>query len=353
SESFENYSVINSLSITISSFLIGWISQSNLRYYSLDQDSVNRINVVLCTIFLFLALFFLGLYYFFTLTYCLVISLSISIAYNRISLSYFQARLDSRIVFKQELIRSVLLVLFILANYFYAFNSLDLILIVLSLSYLLSGSVLYRNIDIKFNFPFYLCKKYIKYGVPMSLWLVISTAFPTLERLILTKIYEGNLNDYFAINEFLIRGAGLIFTPVMMYLHPLLMKEYDNDKLKFDILVRKSIFIVSLFSGSVIFIYSKFSGFFIPSFFEGMDKGVISQSFIILMIPALWQGCFIVHKKIEALGKTIFLSFFILVSLLVYIGLALFFVPKYGLWASVYCQILSLVSYIIMVYFFT
>ncbi|EGR0390511.1 capsule biosynthesis protein CapF, partial [Vibrio parahaemolyticus] len=130
SESFENYSVINSLSITISSFLIGWISQSNLRYYSLDQDSVNRINVVLCTIFLFLALFFLGLYYFFTLTYCLVISLSISIAYNRISLSYFQARLDSRIVFKQELIRSVLLVLFILANYFYAFNSLDLILIV-------------------------------------------------------------------------------------------------------------------------------------------------------------------------------------------------------------------------------
>ncbi|TNZ44353.1 capsule biosynthesis protein CapF, partial [Vibrio parahaemolyticus] len=73
-----------------------------------------------------------------------------------------------------------------------------------------------------------------------------------------------------------------------------LMKEYDNDKLKFDILVRKSIFIVSLFSGSVIFIYSKFSGFFIPSFFEGMDKGVISQSFIILMIPALWQGCFIV-----------------------------------------------------------
>ncbi|TNZ33648.1 capsule biosynthesis protein CapF, partial [Vibrio parahaemolyticus] len=68
SESFENYSVINSLSITISSFLIGWISQSNLRYYSLDQDSVNRINVVLCTIFLFLALFFLGLYYFFTLT---------------------------------------------------------------------------------------------------------------------------------------------------------------------------------------------------------------------------------------------------------------------------------------------
>ena len=353
SEAFESYSVINSLSITISSFLIGWVSQSNLRFYSLDEDSVNRINIVLCTILLFLSLFFLGLYFFFTLSYCLIISLSISIAYNRVSLSYFQARLDSKIVFKQELIRSVLLVLFILANYFYAFNSLDLALIVLSLSYLLAGTVLYKYIDIKFKFPFFLCKKYIKYGVPMSLWLVISTAFPTLERLILTNIYKGNLNDYFAMNEFLIRGAGLVFTPVMMYLHPLLMKEYDNDKLKFDILIKKSIFIVSLFSGSVILIYYNLSSFLIPSFFKGMNKDIISQSFIILTIPALWQGCFIVHKKMEALGKTIFLSFFILVSLLVYIGLALFFVPKYGFWASVYCQILSLVGYILTVYFFT
>ncbi|EOX4123704.1 hypothetical protein ACPF37_001206 [Vibrio cholerae] len=187
----------------------------------------------------------------------------------------------------------------------------------------------------------------------MSLWLVISTAFPTLERLILTSIYKGNLNDYFAMNEFLIRGAGLIFTPVMMYLHPLLMKEYDNDKLKFDILVRKTMFIVLLFSCSVIFVYSKLSSFLIPAVFDGMDEEVISQSFLILTIPALWQGCFIAHKKIEALGKTVSLSFFILVSLLIFIGLALFFVPKYGIWASVYSQAFALVSYIIMVYVFT
>ncbi|KFD86846.1 putative membrane protein [Vibrio cholerae] len=353
SKAFENYSVINSLSITISSFLIGWISQSNLRFYSLDKDSVNSINIVLCTMLMFLALFFLVLYFFFDLTYCLVISLSISVAYNRVSLSYFQARIDSKIVFKQELIRSVFLILFILANYLYAFDSLNLTLIILSLSYLLAGSVLYGKVDVKFKFPFYLCKKYIKYGVPMSLWLVISTAFPTLERLILTSIYKGNLNDYFAMNEFLIRGAGLIFTPVMMYLHPLLMKEYDNDKLKFDILVRKTMFIVLLFSCSVIFVYSKLSSFLIPAVFDGMDEEVISQSFLILTIPALWQGCFIAHKKIEALGKTVSLSFFILVSLLIFIGLALFFVPKYGIWASVYSQAFALVSYIIMVYVFT
>ncbi|EGQ7993264.1 oligosaccharide flippase family protein [Vibrio vulnificus] len=354
SQSFEKYSMVSSLSITLASFTVGWLSQSNIRYAMKYKKNTEEINSLVSSLILVL-IFFSALAYVIYYNIAFLISiLFLSIAFNRLSLSYFQSLIKPKWVFYQELFRSVILVIYIISVYLFDDNNLVYAIAWISISYLLPSLCIYKEIRFHSSINFYGLRKYLKYGMPMSIWLVISTGYPTLERYILSKMYSGNdLSDYFAMNELLVRGAGIVFTPIMMYLHPLLMSSFDKSESKFNDVLFKALLLLCVSSTCIIIIYALMSDSLIRLVFPDINQNIINCSFLILCIPALWQLCFLSHKKLEALGKTSILSLFIFISLTIFTLLTALLVPVSGIWSGVFSQIFSLIIYILLVMFYS
>lgn len=351
SQSFEKYSLISSLSITLASFIIGWLSQSNIRYALKDKEGTIDVNESIAILNIVILSCSLLCYVIFLKTIFLILFLSLSIALNRLSLSYFQAIIKPKWVFYQELLRSVILLIYIFSTYVYHYNDLRYAIIWVSFSYLIPSLFIYKEININFSINFNGFKKYLKYGIPMSIWLVISTAYPTLERYILSNTYAGDdLSDYLVMSELLVRGAGIVFTPIMMYLHPLLMNSFDKSENEFNNIFIKSALLLCITSISIISIYTIMSDSIIRLLMPNVNSRIVDYSFVILCIPALWQLCFMSHKKLEALGKTSILSIFIGISLLVFVLLMICFVPVFGVWSGICSQIISLMIYILLVF---
>ncbi|EKO3967573.1 capsule biosynthesis protein CapF, partial [Vibrio fluvialis] len=242
------------------------------------------------------------------------------------------------------------LLIYISTIYLFDYNDLTYAVVWISSSYLIPSLIIYKEIRFNININVDGLKKYLKYGIPMSIWLVISTGYPTLERYILSSIYSGDdLSDYFAMNELLVRGAGIVFTPIMMYLHPLLMNSFDKSESIFNNILIKSILLLCLSSIFIIAIYAMLSDSLVRLVLPNVNQKIIDYSFLILCIPALWQLCFMSHKRLEAQGKTSTLSLFIFISLLIFILLLIFLIPVFGIWAGVYSQMFSLMIYILLV----
>jgi len=295
------------------------------------------------------------LYGFFRFEFYLVILWSIALAMNRVFNSYYQSILESKVVLISESLRCLVLCFLIVILILELTVSFSFVLVFL-ISSLLTPVLLVaykRKLKINWNIDKKLYSKYFKYGIPMSVWLLLSTMYPAIERAILVLYQPEHLTDYLAISEVLIRGAGLVFTPIIMYLHPYLMRTFDHDVKEFDLLLFKSFLILAIFTIITLFIYSVVSRYLITWFFPGFDLVLINNSTFILLIPALWQFSFLAHKKLEAQGKTILMSMLIGVCLTIYATGLYFFIPVYGVWTSVVMQILSLIIYIILIFYFT
>ncbi|MCD9490699.1 hypothetical protein GLP30_07600 [Photobacterium phosphoreum] len=359
SSDFVLYTILFSASISLSNLFTGWFCQSNLRFGVNDNKQVDSINSYFILLFLsfvcicFICIFIVSYNY---VNYIAATLLSLSLSLYNILYTYIQSKSKSKYVLKMEIIRSLILAgSFVFLTICNVKLTVLIVLLVYSLSYLVSFiSLLGKYIQwvgsesVK-NLPIEYIKTYIKFGFPMSIWMVIATSYPLIERNIINYFYPVSISSsYFALSELFNRGIGIIFIPLIMYVHPLLMKLYDNNYLDFENMLSKFIKIELLIGLlSILFCYFT-SSIIIPILLPGLPLDFVHYSYLFILPPLLWQVAFLAHKKHEASKKTIRLLLTLSMSVIIYIFMMFIFLYYFSVIYAILAQVVSLLIYILI-----
>ncbi|WP_318435491.1 hypothetical protein [Photobacterium leiognathi] len=358
---FISYGLTFSSALLISNVLSLWISQATLRFFHNEfKSKIITLNLSYNLILLSLWILTLFLSVFNNNDTILVILLSISITiYTNVN-SLYQAKFDSLKVLKQELFRSILLILLITLSIHINNNNVSnkYVIIAFSISYIIPvlfctrDKILFSSSAFFSGIKFNDVMTFFKFGIPMGLWGGVAACYPVIERYFINANFNSTITaDYYAVSELYYRGIGLLFVPVIMYLHPLLMKEYDVNKSKFNNLLLKgaggqiiSLMVVILLGFSITPIFLKY---YLPS----LNHDFYYNSYIFALVPFMWQIAYLSHKGLEVTNHTVLMLFTLLFSLAVDCLLMYFFIDKENIYSIVYIQVFSLFGYVLITSF--
>jgi len=369
SDTYGQYSLMLAQCNLLVAFCFGWLNQSQLRYFEKnkqhDQFSVSLITSFITScipvISILLILFWSGRTTFNEINVSLVCI--VSIACFSLIKTLYQASIKPGQIIWLTAVQSVLAILLPLTIIFTYNRTSTAILFGVSLSFLLvSCWVIIKNIKLWPSNIFSLFKnfqkislvyKWLRFGVPISLWFTFGLALPYLDRLFiahfLTTTYLGN---YAGLQELLTRIFSLLLFPLIMALHPRIMNLWNQakysqvvDLLKMGVLTLLSIFVLIILSTQV----------FNQTVFKLLQWVIpdISLRFKPLVMPLLisgffWQLSFLTHKMLELEEKTMMMVFFILIALLINIIGNIVFIPIIGVLATAYTAATSAIAYCLM-----
>ncbi|HDY7922015.1 TPA: hypothetical protein RQK49_001942 [Vibrio vulnificus] len=194
---------------------------------------------------------------------------------------------------------------------------------------------------------------YGKYGIPMSIWLIISTSYPYLEKRFLISFSSVEVADYFALADLINRGAGMIFIPLLMFIHPKLMHKFEENISDFFKFLYKSIMLIIFIGLLGCIVIGIVSQTILSTIFPGINEEVIQSALFVFLVPVFWQLSFLSHKFLEAKVKTLLLVYLILLSMVSSCLMMYFLIPKYGFYGSIFSQVASLSLYILLSLYFS
>ena len=366
SETYGQYSLILAQCNLLVAFCFGWLNQSQLRYLENDKQH-DQFPISLITsfivssitgaIFLFI-LFWSGRATFNEINVSLICIGSI--ACFTVIKTLYQSNINPGQVIWITSVQSILAILLPLGIIFTYDRTSTAILFGVSLSFLFVSSwVIIRNIKLRPPNIFSLLKefqnlflvhKWLRFGIPISLWFAFGLALPYLDRLFIAHfLAPTDLGNYAGLQELITRTFSLLLFPLIMALHPRIMNLWDQanysqvvDLLKIGILSLIGIFALIFLSTQI----------FNQTVFKLLQWAIpdISLKFKPLVMPLLiagffWQLSFLTHKMLELEERTMMMVFFILVSLLINIVGNFVFIPLIGVLATAYTAATSAVVY--------
>jgi len=363
-ESYGEYSILMAQCNLFAAFSFGWLNHSCLRYYTVDNQAL-EINTIskgwifsTCTVLvLFMILFFSLKMKIEILLLCFICT--VSIAAFGFYKTLYQASINPISFLKITTFQSLLAILIPLVLLYY-YNSWEFILFGITLSYIiviLFGIINYNKISSQIIFINHsknkTFKKWISYGVPISLWFAINLAFPYLDRLFI-KYFLSNqdLGYYSSLQELLNRSYSLFLFPITMALHPRIMKNWNNNKpliaiqlikkgLKFEsLLIILILFIAIIFQDKVFYLFQ----IALP----GLSSDFLSLVFPLFLAGFFWQISLITHKMIELKEQSKLMVIFLLVSLIINILGNRIFIPQYGIMATAFTSLVSAAFYFLL-----
>ncbi len=364
---YGNYSLLIYKVNLMVTFFFGWLNQSQLRYISYEsEEHKKKINysknlfffqIILASIIL-LFLFF----DFKILRNEKIISLFcvLSIGLFTFFKTFFQAKLLPHIVFQINILQSLLYLLLPLLFFLNKTKiSGETFLLTTGLSFLLANSILLQrnkkifNNSFNVNLNYNNIKKWLKFGIPVSIWSSLGMLLHFLDRFFIDKFCDKfELGVYSSISELLIRVFSFLIFPFTMALHPRITNLWNSKKKLESIhLINRSLLIL--------FILLAFTLFFVSFFNSIIFKGLI---FIIPELPPsskdliapliftgiFWQLSFLTHKMIELNEKTYIMIVFILASVIINLVGNIYFLPLNGIVATAYTSLFSSLSYCIL-----
>lgn len=361
SDTFVEYGLHITSAMFISNILSLWLTQSTLRYYHSNiEGNINNINEsynkLIFHIFSFL--FFISLMANSEWVITVFLSLAMTLFSNTSAL--YQSKLDSIKVLKLESLRASFLLLSVVVTTYF-FDSIDVIYIIYCFAFSYLFAFIYscnNKYDLFFKFNNYSffkdveIKKVAKFGLPLAIWGGAAACYPVVERYLIESRFPPQIAaDYYAISELYYRGVGLLFVPVLMYIHPLLMKEYENNSGKFFKVLRNgfvfhfiSLLLVGLLGVTIL-------PMFFSYYFPGIDHGLVERSYYFCLIPFIWQLCFLAHKGLEVLNRTDLMVYSLLFCLLLNVSGLYFFMNTNNVFSTVFIQVISLLIYAIITVF--
>ena len=198
-------------------------------------------------------------------------------------------------------------------------------------------------------------KKWFKFGIPVSIWSTLGLLLPYLDRYYIRKFYDAEtLGIYSSISELTLRAFSFIF-PLILSVHPRIINLWnDNQKTKAINILDKIIKLI-FFSLCILLIVLFF---FKDTFFivYKIALPMIKEDSIVVIVPlimngALWQLSFLTHKMIELDEKTYFMTFYIMIAIIINLIGNNIFLPKYGIIATAYTSFLSAGSYCLLTFY--
>jgi O-antigen/teichoic acid export membrane protein len=272
-----------------------------------------------------------------------------------------QSELNSLKFSIAEIIR---LIVFFCSVYFLKFlvffSSLETIFLSLFLGYFiaylfLNKGLKYDDLILSFKFDKDLIKKFMTFGLPLSVWMMFSPSANGVDRYILNYyLGAGVLAQYAAVYDVVFKVFTQLANPINSVYQPLLMKiNSSGDETLFNkTMIRAFLYLLFLCIPVFIFVYL-FQDFILINYLGFEDQETLNQLKQIIMPLAaagfIWQIAIIAQKQLEAKDKTLMMTVVMVTVVGVFSIITALLIPKYGILAAAYTAILSSIFYLIII----
>lgn len=142
------------------------------------------------------------------------------------------------------------------------------------------------------------------FGWPLSLWLALSGCLAYADRFVLSSVFGAErAGQYAAAADLAVRGAGLVIAPVIMFLHPELMRAWNSRPREATVrLWRRSTGAVAAGCAAYVAVGA--------AAYDWLGRGAADApvpllTFVIILVGAgAWQLALVAHKPLEAAGRS-------------------------------------------------
>lgn len=198
-------------------------------------------------------------------------------------------------------------------------------------------------------------RKSLQYGFLITSWLFISNLFNVVDRFIIRHYFDfEKVGVYSVVYDFIYRLTSFAAMPILLTLHPLIMKTWnESNKKGAMLLINKALFILSALMVAELIAYFIFGNWIFQTFFHLETNGLLILIVPLIISSVLWQAALFLHKPLELLFKQRQMIVGVVISLLSNILLNILFIPKFGFEAAAYTTLASTVIYIGYVLFST
>lgn len=376
-EQYGRYAVIFACVMAWASGLSGWLSQGMLRFQSHWREPEDTATFLRSTIwgtgvstgagivFLAIALLALGIVKGWSLFVPLI--LLVALIVYLVATARFQASLQSRKVLWLEATRAVLCFL-VPASLLILTRIRDyrLLLLGIAIGYSLPLAAWFllrheprRHAMRLLNVPSARARRVLgemwRFGWPIGCWLLCQQGLLVSDRYFIER-FSGyaDAGVYASIYDLIVRSFSLIFMPVTLAVHPLVMKLWNSGKRAEAVRAIRSgvMYQLLLFTPVGIGVY------FLAPFLTRLVLGRQNAAGSALVLPLaaggfLWQVCLLSHKPLEILCRTNRMLVGILLALAINVTGNWLLVPRYGFKASAYLIVAASAAYALFVLVFT
>lgn len=370
-ENYGKYIIIYVTFLIFISGSIGWINQSIIKYHGDYKDrhtfykSAHKINLQIAILF---SLPLLVTIYFSSATYSIILFISIGLAFI-LACRYTSKLIENQAEMKSikysisEILRLITFIIFtFLLKNVSNLDALEIIFIALFFSYLFPLFFLDRKIDLKdFNVlkkpDFSIVKKFLNYGLPLSIWMIFSPSANGVDKYIL-NYYVGAtvLAQYAAVYDVVFKVFTQLVNPINSVYQPLLMNiNSKGNKELFNKTLRKGLFYLVLICLPVLLLFYFFQDFILINYlgFNDVENIKLLKKIILpLAISAIiWQIAIILQKGLEAKEKTKLLTFYIILIVFISSLFSMWLLPIYDFTVLSYINLAASIAYLAIIYF--
>jgi O-antigen/teichoic acid export membrane protein len=371
---YGKFSLINSYLLLLSSVSTGWLNQGLIRYYN-DFSVKNKLLTEITKLLFFISLVIIlplaiSLY---ILGYLSVFSLMLISCcyilnnYYSLSASVLQLEYKALLISALENIRLIIPLGIYLATSDFAYDYINFLYIGIAFGYIISIGIIFYNTkalnDLKFDFEDI---KNINWGIiniiwnyswPLVLWFLFATLNNITDRYLIACYFSlDKVGIYSSVYDFLNKIMLLLFSPLVMVLHPKFLELQSKGKKKeiLSIMKKYTIAIVGIFI-SAMSILILFYDFFVLNIINiiGLDikhySDVYDIVFSLFIGFGMWYLAIILHKPIELNDKTKTILLLIFISFIFNLICNFCLLQNYGVRGSAYSTLLSNGLYLILV----
>lgn len=187
------------------------------------------------------------------------------------------------------------------------------------------------------------------FGWPMSVWLLLSTLTLYVDRIILGLYVEAPaLGSYAALSDLVVRGIAMVAVPVVMVLHPIIMRSHNRgDSERAREVLRRWSGIMGCFVAATASLAALVGPQVIALF--GLPE---PDRLVILMLvtgAGLWQYALLAHKRLEMAGRTLAMMWCLALALLIEVVWSAALVPLAGARGAAAGVLIGTTSYLLLV----
>ena len=368
---YGKYSLIFYSTMLLSTLTFGWIQQSIIRFLSAyPKEQVLVINrffflTVISTLSSVIIGVFLCFFYFHLKTTETIV---IAVYIFMLNLFLFHLTLNQTkrksinyaiLEGSYNLIFFILFLTLVFIFNLHLFNMLFIAMVLglivtefLRIALLPEGRVGLDYSHIYFNTIF--SKKVFNFGFPITIWLFLSYFLNISDRFIIKEFtsYE-NVGAYSAIKDFIIKIATFTTIPILLAYYPMIVEKWNvNRKKEAIILIREGLKYCLLIAVVVFIIFMLFQDLFYTRILHLQVLRQVIVSASLIGSAFLWQAAMLIHKPLELLLKPRLMLIAIIAALVVNALANLIFVPLYGYPASAVISLVSVLTYIMVIFAF-
>lgn len=197
-------------------------------------------------------------------------------------------------------------------------------------------------------------RKVFQFGFPVTIWLFLSYLLNISDRFIIKEFisYEST-GTYAAIKDLIIKISTFSTLPVLLAYHPRIVEQWNRNQRKEAIqLIREGLGYCLAITFIIMVIFLLFNNIIYTHILHLAVKNPWQVSVTLLLSAFLWQAALLVHKPLELLLKPGFMLVAILVALAVNGVGNLLLVPLFGYPAAALVSLVSVVTYLIVIFAF-